>query len=61
MLSPSFLVSVLVFKHMTISIYFRDFIYLKDRAQAWGRAEGEADTLLSGDPDAGLDSRSLRS
>ena len=41
------------------------FIYLKEseKAQAGGAAEGkgEADTSLSGDPNQGLDPRTLRS
>ena len=49
--------------------FLKDFIYLfdrereRERAQAGGAAEteGEAGSLLSREPDAGLDSRTLRS
>ena len=37
------------------------FIYLFERAEAGGAGEGEADSPLSGEPDAGLDPRTLRS
>ena len=55
--------------------FFKDFIYLfkresmRDRTQArgsmrehkQGEAEGEADSLLSKEPDAGLNLKTLRS
>ena len=36
---------------------FKDFIYLRERER--GEAEGEADSLLNGEPDAGLEARAL--
>jgi len=46
-------------------LLFKDFIYLFERdskrAQAGGGAEGEGEAPVSGEPDAGLDPRTLRS
>jgi len=49
------------------SVFYKDFIYLsereRERAHKQGelQSEGEADSLLSEEPDAGLDSRARRS
>ena len=50
------------------SFFFKDFIYLFERQstrEQWGGAEteakGEAESLLSREPNAGLDPRTLRS
>ena len=40
---------------------FKDFIYLFDRAQAGEVGEGETGSLLSREPGAGLDPRTLGS
>ena len=48
-------------------IFLKDFIYLserereRERAQDGGGSEGEADSLLSGKPDVGLDPVTLGS
>ena len=48
-----------------IFIFFKDLTYLfmREKAQAGGEAEGEeeADSPLSGEPDVGLDPRTQRS
>jgi len=50
----------------SLSFFLSDFIYLtqrgeRERAQAGGEAEGEAGSLLSKEPDVGLDPRTLGS
>ena len=48
------------YTHISFFICFKDFIYLFMRyiyRETVTQAEGEADSLLSGEPDAGLDSR----
>ena len=48
---------------MYLFFYFKDFIYLTQRAQQEGGAEAEAEggSPLSREPDVGLDPRILRS
>ena len=38
------------FLHVFWSLFFKDFIYLRERAQAGGEVEGETDFPLSREP-----------
>ena len=48
----------------SVILFFKHFIYLRERESmsgGWAEGEGEADFLLSREPDLGLDLRTLRS
>ena len=43
--------------YLSLLLFFKDFIYLFERVRAGEITEREADSLLSKEPDAGLDPR----
>ena len=40
-----------------MSVFLKDFIYLKESEREYNLGKGEADSPLSGEPDGGLDPR----